>query len=96
MVSLVAKVRDTAGGLYQQARDKYSRSEGMQRAVRQGSEKAGQAATKAREKYSNSEGMQRAARQASEKAGQAAAKARDLAGKVARAKNTKNKGITGK
>jgi hypothetical protein len=89
VVSLVAKVRDTAGGLYQQARDKYSSSEGMQRAARQASEKAGQAATKARDLAGKS-------RTAAGKAGTAVRgfNPRDI--KVSGVKNIKNKGITGK
>jgi hypothetical protein len=42
-VSLVAKVRDTAGGLVQQARMKYDDSDAMQRAGKQASQAASQA-----------------------------------------------------
>jgi hypothetical protein len=42
-VSLVAKVRDTAGGLYEQAKGKYSDSDTMQRAGKQASQAAAQA-----------------------------------------------------
>jgi len=42
-VSLVAKVRDTAGGLYEQAKVKYGDSDAMQRAGKQASQAASQA-----------------------------------------------------
>jgi hypothetical protein len=89
VVSLVTRVRDTAGGLYQQARDKYSDSEAMQRATRQASEKAGQAAGRARDL---------AGKQARDLAG----KSRSAAGRASTAvrgfhpRDIKIKGITGK
>jgi hypothetical protein len=42
-MSLVAKVRDTAGGLYEQAKVKYGDSDAMQRAGKQASQAASQA-----------------------------------------------------
>ena len=42
-MSLVTKVRDTAGGLYEQAKVKYGDSDAMQRAGKQASQAASQA-----------------------------------------------------
>jgi hypothetical protein len=56
VVSLVTKVRDTAGGLYQQAKAKYASSDAMQKAGQQAGQvrqkagkQAGQMAGQARE-----------------------------------------------
>jgi hypothetical protein len=43
-VSLVAKVKDTAGSIYHQGKDKYEGSEAMQKAGQQAGETAGQVA----------------------------------------------------
>ena len=69
-VSLVAKVRDTAGELYGHAKARYAASDTMQRA----SQQAGQAASRVTSRV----------RDLSSKAasGQAAGKIRDLSGKA--------------
>jgi hypothetical protein len=43
-VSLVAKVKDTAGSIYQQGKEKYEGSDAMQKAGQQAGEAAGQVA----------------------------------------------------
>jgi len=48
-VSLVTKVRDTAGSVYGQAKARYAGSDTMQKAGRQAGQAAGQAAGKVRE-----------------------------------------------
>jgi hypothetical protein len=78
-VSVVAKVRGSAEGLYQQAKARYADSETMQRAGKRAGKRAGEAAAQAR----------RAAGQGAGQAGQAAGhlkeRVKDLAGKTSSA-----------
>jgi len=80
-VSLVAKVKDTAGDMVQQAKTKYSESDAMQKAGKQAGQaaaQAGQAATQAAGRIKDT---------------QLAGRLKDLAGKTTSAvKGGKSKG----